>query len=192
MIHSFFDLDGFHDNFKFTGTNFFAGLNVSAIVVEWPTDQLLAGRAPKKGKAADSDTKIGVWGVTELDDKQIDRMGRPAINTVLITKERKDEFNDGVPVDDQADFRGTVVASLKTLGNNNTRANALADVLLPDILTYDASDAGGFLNGRRLQDDVIDIELNLLTNGALTTDDVDNDSKFSNSFPYLAAPNKKP
>jgi len=38
-------------------------------------------------------------------------------------------------------------------------------------------------------DDVIDAELNLVTNGGITTDCVDKDSMFSNSFPFLAAAN---
>jgi len=53
----------------------------------------------------------------------------------------------------------------------------------------DTSSAAGFPNGRRLADDVIEIELGLVTNGAVTTDCVANDSTFSNSFPYLAPAN---
>src|SRR5437588_205103 len=51
-------------------------------------------------------------------------------------------------------------------------ANSLAQVLLPDILTYDYSSPKGYLNGRRLGDDVIDISLNLVTKGKVTTDHV--------------------
>jgi hypothetical protein len=67
--------------------------------------------------------------------------------------------------------------------------NALADVLLPDILTVDTSNPAGFLNGRGLADDVIDVEYALVTNGAVTTDCVSNDSAFTDTFPYLAPPN---
>ena len=70
------------------------------------------------------------------------------------------------------------------------KVNGLADILLPDILTVDLSQDTGFLNGRGLADDVIDAELGLITEGAVTTDCVDNDSDFSPKFPYLAAPNK--
>ena len=161
---------------------------MSAIVIELPTKSLLDARPPKKHGAA-PDSKIGVWGVTLVDDEQIDRMGRPAINTVLIPSDLKDDFNDGIPKNDQRDFRDVVLKTLAALGNDPTRANALADLLLPDILTFDTSSAAGFLNGRRLQDDVIDIELTVLTNGAVTTDGVANDSAFRSSFPYLAPPN---
>ena len=79
--------------------------------------------------------------------------------------------------------------TLLALGNSQARADALANVLLPDILTYDTSSSAGFLNGRQLSDDAIDAELNLITNGKLTGDCVSNDSTFSNAFPYLGSPN---
>jgi hypothetical protein len=74
-------------------------------------------------------------------------------------------------------------------GAGSPTAGALADFLLPDILTVDTSSSAGFPNGRRLADDVIDIELGLVTNGAVTTDCVANDSAFSGAFPYLATKN---
>jgi hypothetical protein len=74
-------------------------------------------------------------------------------------------------------------------GPGNPTVGVLADILLPDILTVDTSNPAGFLNGRGLADDVIDAELALVTNGAVTTDCVANDSAFSDSFPYLAPPN---
>jgi hypothetical protein len=36
---------------------------------------------------------------------------------------------------------------------------------------------------------VIDAELNLITNGAVTTDCVANDSTFLGTFPYVGSPN---
>ena len=57
------------------------------------------------------------------------------------------------------------------------------------MLTFDTSKSAGFLNGRRLADDVIDAELGLITEGASTTDCVDkNDKAFPGAFPYLARP----
>jgi hypothetical protein len=65
----------------------------------------------------------------------------------------------------------------------------LAKVLLPDVLTVKLGDPAGFLNGRRLGDDVIDAEFSLLTKGAIPSDGVDaNDKSFSATFPYLARP----
>jgi hypothetical protein len=177
----FFDLAAFRNNLTFcpggVGTNFFLGLNVASIVLEVPTSTL--GR------------NLGIWGRTTLSGNQVDRMGRPAINTVFNNHNDpgKDLYNIGRPRNDRRDYRAQFITVLEALGNDATRAGQLADFLLPDVLTYNTSAAEGFPNGRRLQDDVIDIELGLLTNGAVTTDCVANDSNFRNSFPYLAPPN---
>jgi len=179
----FFDLTAFRNGLQFcpggVGTDFFLGKNVSSIVLELPSRLLTGGHDPN----------IGVWASTRAGHTQIDRMGRPAINTVFLHGDRKNLFNDGDPVNDQRDFRGDVVDTLISLGNSEDRANALADVLLPDILTFDTSSSAGFLNGRQLSDDVIDAELNLITNGAVTTDCVANDSTFLGNFPYVGNPN---
>ena len=159
-------------------TDFFAGRNVSSIVLELPSSMLTAGSAHPK---------IGVWASTNADRTQIDRMGRPAINTVFNHGNEKNRFNGGDPVNDWRDFGASFVSTLTALGAADP--NGLAHVLLPDILTYDTSSSAGFLNGRQLPDDVIDAELNLITNGKITGDCVANDSTFSNTFPYLGSPN---
>jgi hypothetical protein len=184
----FFDLNGFLSvDFCNPGSNFFAGLNISAIVLEVPSASL-------------DSSNIGVWARTIVDDVQIDRMGRPAINTVFIPNNpfepsgsepsQKNAFNAAKPRRDQADFRGEVVDTLEIFyGAGNPTVDALTDFLLPDVLTVNVSSSAGFPNGRGLADDVIDIELGLVTNGAVTSDCVGNDSAFSTSFPYLASAN---
>jgi hypothetical protein len=187
----FFDLEGFLAlDFCTPGEtrpNFFAGLNVSAIVLEVPSSWFGA-------------TNIGVWARTVANGKQIDRMGRPAINTVFIPNNplepsgtepsMKNKFNATLPRNDQKRFRPEVVDTLKLFyGDDDATINALADILLPDILTVDVSNPAGFLNGRQLADDVIDAEYPLVTNGAVTTDCVSNDSAFTDTFPYLAPKN---
>jgi hypothetical protein len=159
-------------------TDFFAGRNVSSIVLELPSSMLTADAAHPQ---------IGVWASTNTDNAQIDRMGRPAINTVFNHGAEKNQFNAGVPVNDWRDFGARFVTELTALGAADP--NGLAHVLLPDILTYDTSSSAGFLNGRKLSDDVIDAELSLITNGKVTGDCVGNDSTFSNTFPYLGSPN---
>jgi Domain of unknown function (DUF4331) len=158
--------------------DFFAGRNVSSIVLELPSSMITAGR---------NRPNVGVWAAVDAGDTQIDRMGRPAINTVFNHGEDKNRFNAGDPVNDWRDFGQSFVDTLTSLGAADP--NGLAHVLLPDILTYDTSSAAGFLNGRRLPDDVIDAELGLITNGGLTTDCVGNDSTFLSGFPYLGNPN---
>jgi len=184
----FFDLSGFLSlDFCTPGSNFFAGLNVSAIVLEVPSSTLGA-------------SDIGVWARTILGTTQIDRMGRPAINTVFIPNNvfepagsepsQRNAFNAGKPRSDQRAFQGEVVDTLEIFyGAGDPTVDALADFLLPDILTVDPASTAGFPNGRGLADDVIDIELGLVTNGVVTSDCVGNDSAFSATFPYLDAAN---
>lgn len=176
----FFDLNAFKAGLKFRnpGNDFFLGLNASAIVLEVPSSNFLAS-----GK-----TTAGVWAVTSKGGNVIDRMGRPAINTVFIPAEMKDQFNNTKPIDDVATWKSTFVASLNGLGSDP----ALADALLPDILTFDTSKPMNFLNGRALTDDVIDAELQLVTGNPAASDNVANDSTFLSSFPYVGAPNTAP
>ncbi len=172
----FFDLVGFNDGLNFTGDDTLAGANVSAIVLEVPSTELNGATS-----------NIGVWATTVEGGNQIDRIGRPAINTVLIPSARKDEFNQAQPSDDLSTFGADVEATITAL-SDATNAAALTPILLPDVLTFDTANASGFLNGRKLADDVIDAELTLLTASSTPIGDgVDsNDLPFSDTFPYLA------
>jgi hypothetical protein len=177
----------------FTGTDTFAGLNVSSIVLTLP-DAKLGG----KGHT------VGIWATTSLQTKagwqRIDRMGRPAINTVFnITDGEKDLSNLVNPADDRSTMKDTTVAVLNAFGAVVTNAggtaytpaqvNGIANTLLPDTLTIKLGSSAGFLNGRKLTDDVINAEFGLVTNGNVTSDGVDaNDATFSSHFPFLAMP----
>ena len=197
----FFDLASFNGGATFCeagDTDFFLGLNTSAIVIELPTSMLGSG-------------PVGVWGRTIVDDQQIERMGRPAILTVFIPPNPfeagstadgnlEDQFNATKPQNDQALWRGEVVNSLALLhslnnatdpnvGDDAGKVQGLANLLLPDILTVDLSTPTGFPNGRNLADDVIDTELGLITEGLITSDCIANDSTFLPGFPYLGVPN---
>ena len=157
--------------------NFFGTFNVIAMVLELPTETLTS-----KGS-----TKLGVWARTILGGQQIDRMGRPAINTATMPTTLKESFNEATPFVDQAFFTAGMVADITELyGVGQAYAMTLARTLLPDLLTIDtALVPSRFLNGRFLTDDVIDAEFKLLTNGALVTDRVNFDSHCSIYFPYL-------
>lgn len=177
----FFDLNGFNNGFNFTGNDTFAGADVSAIVLEVPSADFINGS-----------NNVGAQAVTEALGLRVDRMGRPAIATALLASGRRDDFNAGDPVNDFADFGSEVNAAIAGL-SNQTNADNLTPVLLPDLLTYDVTNAGGYLNGRRLDDDVIDASLNLLSAGAVTSDGVGaNDRQFRSVFPYLATANAVP
>jgi hypothetical protein len=209
----FFDLQGFlnilssEPGKSFLGCSgnrpdAFAGSNVSSIVLDLKSSLLT-----RRGSS-----KIGVWATTNEGAAQIDRMGRPAIATVFIPNNPfepvgsepslKNTYNHTAPSEDRAQFRGEIVDTLTLLYSLNDAAgddksddpakiSALADVILPDILTFDTKSSQGFLNGRRPADDVIDAELPLVTEGAVKTDCVGaNDAAFPSGFPYLAGPHQ--
>jgi len=187
----FFDLLGFLNGLKFTGSDFFVDKNVFGMALEMPNR--LLGENPK----------IGVWTRTLVPMTlqpdhlaQVDQMGRPAINTVFNHKDDKNTFNVTQPADQRTaktmtgqTFLEVFTLELEALGGYSpTQAEQIAKILLPDILTFDFSSSAGFLNGRRLQDDVIDISLNLVTNGKIKGDGVGPHTDYLSEFPYLGRP----
>ena len=190
----FFDLLGFLAGFKFTGSDFFADKNVFGIVLEVPNSAL--GTNPN----------IGVWSRVLIPAKdletpgngglvQIDRMGRPAINTVFNHGDDKKTFNAIEPTGDRTTvtttgktFLANFEDVLPSFGYDAGGAASIAQILLPDILTFNFNNNAGFLNGRKLTDDVIDIELNLVTKGAVTTDGVGPHTDLLDEFPFLGRP----
>ena len=202
----FFDLTGFvgtlfdigDDALGSNPTDIFAGFNTNAIVIEVPDDQLGG--------------KIGVWGQTTWWNGSTwmagDQMGRPAINTVFNTilvdtnaSTTKNQFNATPPSRQRTAYDGKFRTNIiTTLTNINAvlgtgapdytvaQAQGLADFLLPDVLTYDTATIAGSLNGRDLNDDVIDIELGITTNGSVTSDGVGPHSDYLAVFPYLGVP----
>jgi hypothetical protein len=219
----FFDIPGFNrfaasvlggnvDPSQLTrGRDSFAGYNVLTIAFSIPTSQLTF-----------SGDRIGVHFVAQLPNQIVfrrgeqiakgrkyfnaDRMGNPAVNTVLVPFARKDEYNQASPADDAAGvFLADLGGTLGALGTDAAHTGILASVAVTggDLLrvnrTVENSGPGGgnnapaaFPNGRRPGDDVIDTLLFLVTNEAITGgDNVDsNDRAFGNSFPFLAPPHQ--
>jgi hypothetical protein len=185
-----------------TGGDFFAGLDTNAMVLEVPNDSIGA-------------TNIGVWGATSFwaDGAwhKADQMGRPAISTVFNNKyvggantgTQKNLFNTTPPSEQNSSslpFHGNVVGTLMNINGilqdncadyDSTTANAIANFLLPDVLTYQVGSKadGTAFNGRALADDVIDAELGVTTNGCVTSDGADDSGHtYLSSFPYLGVP----
>ncbi|MGH2417578.1 MAG: DUF4331 family protein [Candidatus Limnocylindria bacterium] len=191
----FFDLLGFLGTVRGQGTDclgcnptdFFVALDTLAIVLEVPNAQL-----------GGNGTGIGVWATTVADGMVADQMGRPAINTVFnVSAAHKEAFNATPPAQQRTAmggvFRQNVIDTLIALSSLGTaytpdQAAGIADVLLPDVLTYQVGSDAAFLNGRDLDDDVIDIELGLVTNGAVAGDGVGAHADYLATFPYLGAP----
>lgn len=178
----------------FDGVDFFEGTNVSTIVLEIP-DTWLGATA-------------GYWATTVKDGTVIDRMGKPALNTVFMNPfggtDQKDPYNMTAPSADVATWGAQFDAVLGVF-NSGATASAIRGLLLPDMLNLDVANlgkstgtsftgdkAGNILNGRTLAEDVIDLELFVVTGGleghpVLTGDLVNaNDAFFPGTFPYLA------
>ncbi|MCR9064269.1 MAG: DUF4331 domain-containing protein [Cytophagales bacterium] len=141
-----------------------------------------------------------------------DQMGRPAINTVFVPSDMKDNFNVTPPSQQGGMYATAFAAGLKALspayandGDKNALgldATTFGSVLATDVLTVSTTapttfyDGTNVLTGRNLADDVITVELLLIFGGEdftenpnLSDDNVDaNDKAFSSSFPYLASP----
>jgi hypothetical protein len=199
-------------SFLSRGRDTFAGYNVQMITLSVPA-KLLQGSAGKVIGVSATTLRGRNTHRSEInapfdtgDFVPVDRLGVPAINTVLIPFARKDEYNRSTPQDDAAGkFANDIVATLKSLGTDATHIGILASVAVTkgDMLRLDTSIAnsgpqGGtnaaaaFPNGRRPADDVIDTILFLVTNGSLTTGDHvnANDVPFRDTFPFFAAPHQ--
>jgi uncharacterized protein DUF4331 len=140
-------------------------------------------------------------------------------------QEKRDVFNLGHPRNDVINFKNDVVSVFQNFYNRSAPdSDFLANAFLPDLLFFQIGNPGGFGtlvpgpggpfaggqilgNGRRLGDDVMDITLNLVTNGAVPGDNVgdDNGLKVTDgsidpvsaqtraiAFPYIGSPNPVP
>jgi hypothetical protein len=198
------------------GRDSFAGYNILTIALRLPVSyfrlQLTSGNPAANVIGVDSLTQRrrrqflsregGING--EGNFQTLDRSGNPALNALVIPFARKDEYNASTSLDDaNGKFAGDIIATLQALGTNAAGINLLASVyvLRGDMLRLNTSVANsgpgggnnagaGFPNGRRPADDVVDLFLNVVTNGAITTGDNvnSNDVAFRDTFPFIAAP----
>ena len=178
-----------------TATNFFGpNLNVLSVVFEVPSSTI-----------APNSAVILVWGRLEKAGAQLDRIGRPLVNTLLVPPvprgpsianpdpDRRDAFNAGNPSDDRDDFGEAMIGIYQDFfGRTFPDANALTNVFTPDVLAFQLGNPNGFGtfvtdgtgepsgtqlgNGRRLRDDTTDVLVNVHTNGFVTTDNVADDN----------------
>lgn len=191
--------------------DFAKGYNVNAIVVRIPQSFLRGYTAVNT---------FDVWQTIAVKDpvtdrfQQFERLARPGINEgLVVTNDFLNAFNTIPPTADlsaaAAPVRAEAKKTLLALGNSNTRADALLNAFLPDVMRIDTTIPSGYANalnaqgspiaGRKLTDDVIDITLSVLTNGAITTDNVSyagtpgnpaqGHKPLQTAFPYLALPN---
>jgi hypothetical protein len=204
--------------FRSPGLDFAAGYNVNAIAVRVP-------RAFLQG--ATNATTFDVFETVSIADgkggfAQVERLARPAINEgLIVTNDFLNALNSVGPDFEaaalagkkpEADIAAPIVAeaikTLKAVGNDDARALALIKAFLPDVMRIDTTQPSGYGNalnaqgspirGRLLTDDVIDITLSVVTNGAIKADNVTyvgpnaggaGHKPLISAFPYLAEPN---
>lgn len=170
----------------------FAGYNIIMIVLSIPASRL-------RGPSGDI---LGL-SCSTLRSKQVDRMGVPLVNPMLIPYSRKDEYNASLTSQDAAGkFRADIVQTLTSFHTNPTYISMFEDLAVTngDMLRLDLSipntgSEGGkntlarFPNGRRPNDDVIDTIVTLVNNGVALKDNVnDNDVVLPSTFPFFAPP----
>jgi hypothetical protein len=192
--------------------DFAKGYNVNAIAVRVPRKFLQGSN--------ETATTFDIWETISVRDpntgkyQQVERLGRPGINEGLITSNNLlNIFNSVPPTVDLSPAAGPIGAeatrTLKALGNSDERTKSLLNAFLPDVMRIDTTGPSGYANalnakgspirGRMLLDDTIDITLSVLTNGAVTGDNVSYQGTPGNpaqghkplesAFPYLALPN---
>lgn len=177
------------------------------IIISDAEAELMFGKIENGSGLSESDrSRINTF--SNIFASQQDQMGRPAINTVFVSSDSKDQFNITAPANQSAIFQSMFQDNLLALNPGYTTnalgldAETFTTVLATDVLnvstigTTTFFDGVNVLTGRTLADDVISVELLLIFGGpdgsenpGLTDDNVDtNDKAFSSSFPYLASP----
>lgn len=193
--------------------DFLANMNVLSLVIELPRTTLGNGI-------------IALWETTSLPDgsvfRQQDRLARPAINEVLatVTDGRHDVNNKISPTEDFKELANDIESFLTfPAGRSREIKDVIKSVLVPDVMVADLSQSGpaaylgvetggatgGKFGGRKLTDDVVDIDLGAIFGTTVSdlglapddgqakpqfaTDNVGPEAKhFQPFFPYLGSP----
>jgi hypothetical protein len=200
-LHGF--LNAFYKDQRYDGDvfqhrqNFFANRNVTAIVLEVPSD--LIGKGP-----------VHAWATASLyghaPEMQVSRWGLPLITHLFLNdpnnQDVKDKFNRSAPSDDVglfsgyiSDFAQKMTTYAASVMNPDEYGKQIVARLCPTILPYElgtpaAFDLAGF-NGRPLGDDVMDVMLTLASNKPLQDGAVPDRGRVRTEFPYFGEPYSK-
>jgi hypothetical protein len=172
--------------------NFFARRNVTAIVLEVPTETIGRGR-------------VQAWATISLyghaPERQVSRWGLPLVTHLFLNdpdnQQSKEQFNTSPPSEDVANFAkliGDFAAKMSGYAGSVVNAaeygELVAQRLCPTVLPYElgtraAFDLAGF-NGRPLGDDTMDVMLTLASNKPIADGVAPDRSRTSAEFPYYA------
>jgi hypothetical protein len=169
------DLSGWRPE---NAVNVFAEWHLDAIVLEVPDRDLENLLGP--------DRRIGVWGTTTMAAdaggwQPTNRAGKPMIQPIFNPddSQRASDYNTTRPADDPANYGALfaglvarVVAAHGTAEDPRAYGQAVAELLLPDVLPYRIGTPAcyGFAtrNGRALLDNAPEMMFSLVTNSALS------------------------
>ena len=181
-----FDPAAFHDR-----KNYFARRNVTAIVLEVPSEMIGHGN-------------VHGWATVSLvghaPEVQVSRWGLPLITHVFMPEANmREEYNHSTPADDLPRFSGQIGGIAEQLtrlagstSNPSDYARRLIARLCPTTLPYELGTAAAFdfvgFNGRALADDVMDVILTLATNTALGDGVAPDRNRVRGEFPYFGPP----
>jgi len=191
------------------GRDTFAGYNTMAIAFSLPM-QLIRGRGDSIGVIIETQRRTPQFYNSRTGEvagagrwTNIDRMGNPAVNVVLVPFNSKNTHNAGNPVDDANQrFWPGIRDTLQNFYHTDATSVAIFQTLLVsrgDYLRLDltipntgTNTEARFPNGRRLTDDVVDILNQLINNRQPLPDNVNgNDVPLRTAFPFLA-PSQQP
>ncbi len=180
-----------------TGDNYFQKRNVTAIVIEVPT-QLIGDPA----------ATVRAWVTVSLcghaPEVQVSRWGMPLITHIFITDETvKNEYNRSVPSADVPQFSEIVAVALppfsQLAGSTDdpaAYAERVVERLFPTTLPYVLDSAASFgfagFNGRALTDNVENVMLSLQANTPVNQVTTVDRTNILNEFPYFGEPHADP
>jgi hypothetical protein len=182
----------FHD-----GTNYFQNRNVTAIVMEVPT-QLIGDPA----------TTVHAWVTVSLcghaPEVQVSLWGLPLMTHIFITDPAaKDDYNRSLPAADVPRFSQIVADALTrltqlagTAEDPAAYAQRVVDRLFPTTLPYVLDSAASFgfagFNGRAMTDNVENVMLSLQANTPIDQGAAIDRANILGEFPYFGAPHADP
>jgi Domain of unknown function (DUF4331) len=180
-----------------TAANYFQNRNVTAIVIEVPT-QLIG----------DPGATVRAWATVSLcghaPEVQVSRWGLPLMTHIFITDEAvKDEYNRSHPSADVPRFSQIVADALppfaQLAGSTDdpaAYAQRVVDRLFPTTLPYVLDSAASFgfagFNGRALTDNVENVMLSLQANTPIDQRTTVPRTNIIDEFPYFGAPHADP
>lgn len=186
------------------GRDTFAGYNTMAIAMRMPLS-LIRGPSNQLGVIIETQRRTPQFYNSRTGEvagagrwTNVDRMGNPAVNVVLIPFNQKNMHNAGSAIDDaNGRFWPGILDTLQNFYRTDATSIAIFEDLVVkrgDYLRLDltmpntgTNPEAQFPNGRRLTDDVVDILNFLINNRQPLPDNANaNDVPLRSAFPFLA------